>query len=193
MSISCKYKDSCSLHGQFRNFIAACTKDYNAFTQDYESYGFGWQTFSPTYVPPNGFQSIYDSFQFQTSENLQGLPLVGLHNTYEGNGYVYEMRGSLSYLRGNLSLLEAMSWIDEHTRAVFIEFASYNANINLLMVSTILVEFLPAGSVLTSFRFDPLNLFNDLAANVALKTVLALLVFAFVGYFMLQEVRHLVT
>ena len=50
-----------------------------------------------------------------------------------------------------------MNWIDRQTRAVFAEFSVYNPNINLVMVSTILVEFLSSGSILTSAKFDLLN------------------------------------
>ena len=37
------------------------------------------------------------------------------------------------------------SWIDEHTRAVFVEFVVFNANVNLFGVSQIVVEFVQTG------------------------------------------------
>ena len=94
------------------------------------------------------------------------------------------MRGQLSYVQGNLSLLREMNWIDKQTRAVFVEFSTYNPNINLIMVSTILVEFTSTGTILATARFDPLNLFNDsTTGNMAiLKTICEILFYAFIVY-----------
>ena len=99
------------------------------------------------------------------------------------------MRGQLSYLVGNLTLLKQMNWIDRQTRAVFAEFTAYNPNINLLMVATVLIEFLPSGSILTSARFDPLNLFNEIGSMALFKTIFEFAFVSFVVYFMVREVR----
>lgn len=42
-----------------------------------------------------------------------------------------------------LSTLESLSrsrWLDSHTRAVFVEFSVYNANVNLFCIVTLLFE-----------------------------------------------------
>lgn len=42
-----------------------------------------------------------------------------------------------------VSTLESLSrsrWLDSHTRAVFVEFSVYNANVNLFCVVTLLFE-----------------------------------------------------
>ena len=44
-------------------------------------------------------------------------------------------------------ILEANRWLDRYTRAVFSEFAIYNANVNLFCVVTLLFEQLPIGSL----------------------------------------------
>ena len=134
---------------------------------------------------------MYNSFQYKDAEQLQGLPIQGRFDAYEGDGYVYEMRGQLSYLQGNLSLLKKMNWIDRQTRAVFAEFTTFNPNIRLVMVSSILVEFLPSGSILTTARFDPLNLFSETGRDLfSFKTVCEILFLIFVVYFMLSEIKE---
>jgi hypothetical protein len=132
---------------------------------------------------------LYDAFKFRDSYSLQGLlPIKGKYNTYEGNGYLYEMRGKLSYIQGNLTLLKEMNWIDRQTRAVFIEFSVYNPNVNLIMVATILVEFLPTGLILKSVRFDPLNVFIFTNTfSTAMSIIIACAIVLFVLYFMLIE------
>jgi len=98
------------------------------------------------------------------------------------------MRGQLSYLQGNLSLLQEMNWIDRQTRAVFAEFSVYNPNINLVMVSTILVEFLPSGSLLATAQFDPLNLFSDISVNFSFKVIAEIFFVPFIVYFMVLQI-----
>jgi len=153
-------------------------------------YGFGWSQFNQSYIPPNGYQSIYNAFQFKDANTLQGSPIQGKFVSYEGSGYLYELRGKLDYIQGNLTLLKEMQWIDRQTRAVFVEFSSFNPNINLIMVSTILVEFLSSGSILTTARFDPLNLFAE-SSGISFKTISEIILFAFIVYFMYIQLRDL--
>ena len=165
----------------------------NSANQDQSKYGFGWTQFNSTYLPPHGYQSIYRSFQFQDADSLDGLPFEGQVNTYDGNGFVYEMRGQLSYIQGNLSLLQDMNWVDRQTRAVFIEFSTYNPNINLVMVTTILIEFLSSGIILTSARFDPLNLFSESGQNIfSFKIVSEIMFMVFIVYFIFVELRKII-
>ena len=85
-----------------------------------------------------------------------------------------------------------MNWIDRQTRAVFIEFSVYNPNVNLVMVSTILVEFLPSGSIITSAKFNPLNLFGESGQNILSFKILCEIIFmGFTFYFMIIEIRKL--
>jgi hypothetical protein len=49
--------------------------------QDNANYGFGWSQFDTTYTPPNGFESIYEAFQYKTADSLQGSPIEGIYDT----------------------------------------------------------------------------------------------------------------
>ena len=158
---------------------------------DNANYSFGWSQFNSTYTPPNGYQSIYEAFQHKTAESLQGSPIEGIYDTYDGSGYLYEMRGKLSYIQGNLSLLKEMNWVDRQTRAVLVEFSAYNPNINLVMVSTTLVEFLSSGTLLTKAKFDPLNLFSESGGIASFKTISELIFVACMVYFVIVEIIKL--
>ena len=174
--------------------VEDCTDNLYSYNQERDKYGFGWSKFNANYTPPNGYQSIYNAFQYKTADELQGSPYEGQYSTYEGSGYVYELRGQLSYIQGNLSLLRAMNWIDRQTRAVFVEFAVYNPNVKLVMVSTILVEFLLSGSILSVAKFDPLNLFGDVSINsggFSFNNASEIIFMALVVYFMVVELCEL--
>ena len=122
---------------------------------------------------------------------LNTIPIVGTYTAYEGDGYVYELRGSLASLKGNLTLLQQMNWVDLQTRAVIIEFFAYNPNVNMLIASSILVEFLPTGHVLTSAHFDPITLFETNTNLSILKVACELVYMLFIVFFMYKEVRLL--
>ena len=157
---------SCPLYGEFKNIVNTCTSSLDSKSEETNNFGFGWSQFNQSYVPPTSYQSIYNAFQYQTAETLQTSTMNGKYLSYEGGGYVYELRGKLSYLQGNLTLLKKMNWVDRQTRAVIVEFSVYNPNINMIMVSKILVEFLESGSILTTASFDPLNVFNGKSGGV---------------------------
>ena len=48
-----------------------------------------------------------------------------------------------------LRILERQEWIDTRTRAVFVEFTLYNANVNLFASVIMGVEWMAAGSAVT--------------------------------------------
>jgi polycystin 1L2 len=99
------------------------------------------------------------------------------------------MRGQLNFIQGNLSVLQQMNWVDSQTRAIFVEFSVYNPNVNLVMVSTILIEFLSSGSILTSARFDPINLFNE-TGSISFKTICEIVFIAFILYFLYNQINE---
>ena len=146
-----------------------------------------------SYTPPFGYQAVYNSFQYKDADTLQGSPIQGKFDIYDGSGYLYEMRGQLSYIQGNLSLLREINWIDRQTRAIFAEFSVYNPNVDLIMVSSIMIEFLSSGSILATARFDPLNLFNESGGNAALfKSMIEIAFMIFIVYFMVYQARDLI-
>ena len=140
-----------------QRLISQCSRDYNLFNEEKQSFQPGWtnQTNDEQYS-----SAIVKSFEYQRSEKLDTSFTIGEHAIYSGNGYVYEYHGSLMNLRGNLSQLHRLGWIDERTRAVFIQMTLYNPNVQLFTAVTMVAEFLSSGGVFTSARFEPMNFFG---------------------------------
>jgi polycystin 1L2 len=133
-------------------------------------------------------EKIYSAFQYKGALALDGFPYTGNYSTYSGGGYVYQMRGSLGQLVGNVSMLQKLNWVNRQTRAVFIEFTLYNANIDLFSYCTILFEFLPSGNILKSFRFQPLNLLGDITAQM-INTIFFVIYLAMIIFSMVREIK----
>ena len=162
----------------FEQKINHCVADLSLNNEDTRTYGFAWSAYRSLDPLPTGFDAIHKSFQYQTSEQLSGLPYTGKYNTYQASGYVYELRGKLSFVQGNLTLLKQMGWIDGQTRGLFAEFSLYNPNLNLVVVGSILFEFLPFGKIITSGRFDIVNLFFGIQTSAGGFDTLKLLLYA---------------
>jgi hypothetical protein len=86
---------------------------------------------------------------------LQGLPVHQSHEHFElpdewslQQLYVYKMSGNALELASNFTFLDQQNWIDRQTRAVFVEFNTYNPNIKMFSYNYLLFEFLPTGSIL---------------------------------------------
>ena len=71
-------------------------------------------------------------FKYTTAETLQSLPFSAILDSYSGGGYVYKIQGSAGNIRNDLEDLKRLYWIDNNTRAVFLEFSTYNANVSQL-------------------------------------------------------------
>ena len=77
--------------------------------------------------------------------------------------------------------------MNNQTRAVFFEFAVYNANINLFGIATFIAEFIPGGGVKPYFRIDPINLLRHHDPDGGFNTFALLLYSVFLIYYTFRE------
>lgn len=73
-------------------------------------------------------------WKYKTESELEGSSHWGLLTTYSGAGYVQDLRASMNESQKIIDDLFNSLWITRGTRAVFIDFTVYNANINLFCV-----------------------------------------------------------
>ena len=160
------------------HLINVCTNTHlNTENQDQSNYGFSWSPLiNSNYSPSNDYKRIYEAFTFKPTQSIY-LSYQGMYDTYPNNGFMFTLdsRDTLEYIQRNLSMLKRMEWIDRQTRALIVDFTTFNPNVNLFLFNTILVEFLSSGTVLTSSRFDAINLFS--VAFVHYMVVLANIIF----------------
>ncbi len=72
--------------------------------------------------------------------------------TYTGSGYVKSIGRTLSQAKVSIGYLKDNLWIDSLTRALFIEFATYNNNNNFYCIVTLLLEFTSEGGAFPFVR-----------------------------------------
>lgn len=104
----------------------------------------------------------------------------------------------LGYTKGSalrvIHNLQNNSWIDEKTRAVFIEFMIFDSSTNLFSAVTLLLEVLPLGGVVTFKRINTMSLYGTrTAGSRKINALCELIVIIVVFYFIVAEIIKLYT
>ncbi|CAF1124640.1 unnamed protein product [Adineta steineri] len=168
-----------------QRIISICEDSYSFANEETQLFQPGWSTNATT---EEFSSSVIKAFNYSTSDELDTYSYIGEFGTYGGGGYVYEFRGPLSDMKTNLSTLHQLDWIDEKTRAVFIQLTLYNPSVQLLTAVTLLAEFLLTGGIYTTAHFEPINFYTFTSI---LQLVCTILYIFFIIYFMIIEIRLL--
>ncbi|XP_019627203.1 PREDICTED: polycystic kidney disease protein 1-like 2 [Branchiostoma belcheri] len=126
---------------------------------------------------------LQDMWKYTSTVSFaSGIPYVGEHGTYRGGGYIASL-GTTERSRFNITTyLRQHNWLDDQTRAVFVELVLYNPHVNLFTVLSLAVEFTNLGAAYTSYDVITVRLIQHDAVLLLLLRVclvLFLLYFAF--------------
>jgi hypothetical protein len=67
-------------------------------------------------------------FTYRTSDDIGGHPYWGIFSTYGGGGYVTELGTTMTDASSTVDTIMNNNWVDNNTRAIFIEVNLYNPN-----------------------------------------------------------------
>jgi polycystin 1L2 len=171
--------DSCIVSSRFKN-INSCYQ-MNLETKDYSV---DWTSFNSSFIPNIEMLNTHKSFQHMSASSLDNYPYMTGLNTYFGDGYVFNLTGSLNELQSNLTLIRKLNWIDRQTRAIFIQFLLFNPNINMFAYLNILFEILPSGNMINSIQIDTINLFS----NTKSTSILLIVYFILICLMLIKEI-----
>ncbi|KAK7502419.1 hypothetical protein BaRGS_00006372, partial [Batillaria attramentaria] len=144
----------CNVLEMMTEIVKECNTAYSVFDQEEDDFDIGWKqrTVNST------VNSTAEWYNYMSADELGSYPYWGQLAVYGGGGYVVRLQGSRSDLLDLMARLETEMWVDRYTRAVFIEFTTYNAQVNLFSIARILAEFHPTGGIVPSYRFEPAKL-----------------------------------
>ena len=171
--------NSCIVSSRFKN-IDSCYQ-MNLETKDYS---INWASFNSSFIPNIDMINTYKSFQHMSASSLDNYPYITGLNTYLGDGYVFNLTGSLNELQSNLILLQKLNWIDRQTRAIFIQFLLFNPNVNMFAYLNILFEILPSGNMINSIQIDTIKLFS----NTKSTSILLIIYFILICLMLIKEI-----
>ena len=98
--------------------------------EDKQDYCHAWE--EKTALTENLASCQRTEFQYTSAKDLDGLPYTANVDLYSGGGYVYRLNNAANQVKKDLSQLQQQHWVNNHTRALFMEFSAYNANVRRL-------------------------------------------------------------
>ncbi|XP_052543221.1 polycystic kidney disease protein 1-like 2 isoform X2 [Tympanuchus pallidicinctus] len=175
-------RDTCPISAILQRVIQECHAPYSLQTEDTSDYGEHWNT------------SVFDissdlssAWHYQSQTKLRGQPVWGKLAFYGGGGYVIHLGTDPQNASRILQYLFNNVWLDTFTRAVFVEFTVYNANVNLFCIVSLMFETNALGAFFTSAVLQSVRLYpytNSLHIFVVAAEVIY---FLFIGYYMIVQ------
>uniref|UniRef100_A0A452IQ37 Uncharacterized protein n=1 Tax=Gopherus agassizii TaxID=38772 RepID=A0A452IQ37_9SAUR len=118
--------------------------------------------------------------------DLAGVWYWGYVSVYDSGGYIQELGATLEESRVHVDYLQQNNWINNMSRAVFVELTQYNPSVDLHAAITLQLEFPTAGRAVAAITVGPFPLLR-LSGGVTLQLVMMVFLMAFVVYFVVSE------
>ncbi|XP_060635243.2 polycystin-2 isoform X2 [Anolis sagrei] len=166
---------SCLIPEDLQDEIKDCYSVYSVGNEDTAPFGLR-----------NGTAWMYTS-----EKDLKGSSHWGLIATYSGGGYYQDLSKSREKTSDLIAGLKNNLWLDRGTRATFIDFSVYNANINLFCIVRLLVEFPPTGGLLTSWQFQPVKLIHYISTFDFFLAACEIIFCFFIIYYVVEEILEI--
>ncbi|KAM6057828.1 polycystin-1-like protein 2 [Chlamydotis macqueenii] len=174
--------DTCPISPTLQHMIQECHAPYSPQTEDTSDYGEHWNT-----LVFDNSSDLSSAWQYQSQSKLRGQPSWGKLAIYRGGGYVIQLGTDPKNASRILQYLFNNVWLDTFTRAVFVEFTVYNANVNLFCIINLMFETNALGAFFTSTELQSVRLYpytNSLHIFVVAAEVIY---FLFLLYYMIVQ------
>ncbi|KAM6177463.1 polycystin-1-like protein 2 [Erethizon dorsatum] len=175
-------ESSCPLAPQLRASLSGCHAPYSLAEEDRADYGEGWNASAL-----NSSHRFPPAWRYQSQSQRQGYPTWGKLALYPGGGYMVPLGTEHQTASRVLQYLFDHTWLDTLTRAVFVEFTVYNANVNLLCVVTLTLETSGLGTFSSHAALHSLRLSPFTDGWHPFVVAAELLYFAFLLYYMVVQ------
>ncbi|NWX79076.1 PK2L2 protein, partial [Alca torda] len=127
------HNNTCSIYPYFHAFLEGCYSEYHYQAEDRSEFGLK-----------------NDSEWKYTSASSLSPWYWGSMGLYSSGGYKFTLPQSKQKSLEKLVFLRQNNWLTRGTRIVFIDFSTYNANVNLFCIVRLVVEFPATGGAHTS-------------------------------------------
>lgn len=164
--------DSCIVPSDFKRAIKQCYDVYSTGAEDTEPFGIDNNSTAWTYF---------------TEKEMNGSSHWGKIGTYSGAGSFQDLGLNRTHSAEILASLREDLWIQRGTRAIFIDFTVYNANINLFCVIKLLFEFPATGGVIPSWTFRTVKLLRYVTPMDFFVLACEFIFVFFIIYYIVEE------
>ncbi|XP_072051916.1 polycystin-1-like protein 2 [Amphiura filiformis] len=174
-------RDSCETLSYFTDIIDSCNAPYSFTTEDKRSYNASsWTTSFPVDPAESHDPWLYHS-------KIAGR-FWGRLNTYGGGGYMANLGATSEEALQILNQLRESRWLDDLTRALFVEWTVYNANTNLFCVVTFTLEMPETGGFFKYPYIQSVRLYRSVASFHLFMFVIEFIFLLYVFYYTYVEI-----
>ncbi|NXG55348.1 PK1L2 protein, partial [Hemiprocne comata] len=173
---------TCPISTQLQHVIQECHAPYSLHTEDTSDYGEHWNT-----LVFNNSSDLSSAWQYQSQLKLRGQPSWGKLAIYRGGGYVIHLGTDPKNASRILQYLFNNVWLDTFTRAVFVEFTVYNANVNLFCIINLMFETNALGAFFTSAELQSVRLYPYTNSLHIFVVAAEIIYFLFIVYYMIVQ------
>eukprot|EP00930_Biecheleria_cincta_P013344 TRINITY_DN11944_c0_g1_i1.p1 TRINITY_DN11944_c0_g1~~TRINITY_DN11944_c0_g1_i1.p1 ORF type:complete len:707 (-),score=112.87 TRINITY_DN11944_c0_g1_i1:203-2323(-) len=172
-----KQKENCQVTPLFQTYTVKCYPGFSGDTASTDAFG------------PEG------KFKY-SGEEQGGVPFDGQFATYDPNGFIQYLAINVTTAVNHLRTLRSEGFMDTATRALIVEFNTWNSNIGLYAAVQLVVEFGPSGGVFQQIEIGTLtqrvlNAGGLGATDDWVAFVLLIFVMFFVVQFIFEEIQEL--
>ncbi len=178
--------NSCRVDNRVKVITEECARASAFVYEDDRDYCDAWE--EQTKLTNNLPSCQRPEFKYTTAASLDSLPYTAKLDIYGGGGYVYRLNGPQKTIKKDLFTLQQHHWVNNHTRALFLEFSVFNAQVNLFGICTIVAEFIPGGGIMPFYRIDGVRLLESADWATYLTTTICQGIFvAYIAYFFIHQ------
>uniref|UniRef100_A0ACB8EA10 Uncharacterized protein n=1 Tax=Sphaerodactylus townsendi TaxID=933632 RepID=A0ACB8EA10_9SAUR len=173
---------TCPIDPQLRLTVQECHASYSFDAEDASDYGERWNISSTA-----NSSELSSAWQYQSQSKLRGHPIWGKLAVYRGGGYVVHLGTDSHNASRILQYLFDNIWLDTFTRAVFVEFTVYNANVNLFCIVSLMFETNALGAFFTRAELQSIRLYTYTDGLHIFVVAAEVIYFLFVIYYMVVQ------
>ncbi|XP_028446278.1 polycystic kidney disease protein 1-like 2 [Perca flavescens] len=175
--------NSCQIADHMLQFVPDCQAAYSWEVEDMGSYGPGWSQSAKDNIST----STNRPWTYQTQAELRAHAVWGKLALYRGGGFVMELGPDSQNASSTLEYLFRNKWLDIYTRAIFVEFTVYNANVNLFCIVTLFLETSAVGAFQFTSELHSVRLYQSPDGLYILVMAAEIVYLLFIIYYMFLQ------
>ena len=170
---------------KIQSYVTLCSRAFQSSLVDQADYAPMWNgpASNATVLTDTETNFIYTGDDFS-------MPFFGQTNWFPRGGYIANLASNYDRSIARIDDLEENNWIDIYTRAVFVEFGTLNANLNLFSFVTIGFEFVITGDIVFQKNIESIQLYRYIGGAGLLNIMLEIITVIFAIVITVQETRE---
>ena len=175
-----------------KHMFPVCYGGYLRLNEDKTSFNKpGWKPVDNSTNKDELFRLCPKPWRYQGAEDTDTVPKWGQFSFYPGGGFVVDLGYENSTGFTVIETLQSNDWLDRRTRAIILEFSSFNPSVNLLCIATYFFEVEASGYSAPFTRTEVISLDSTGAGSQQFYLICILFFIIFVALYVGRECYRL--